>query len=247
MALPRNLHLIVEYDGTDLAGWQRQDGQPTVQGALEDAFREMTGEPVAVQGAGRTDAGVHARGQAANARTTAIIPTGGFLRGLNTLLPRAIAVLEVAEADAAFDARRDARGKVYRYSIWNHFVRSPLHERTAWHVRAPLDLAAMREAAEILVGEHDFAAFRAADCERRTTVRTLRRVDVSAQGALVAIEVEGTAFLKNMVRILAGTLVSVGHGQLAVETVRRALASGARTDAGVTAPAAGLCLERVLY
>jgi tRNA pseudouridine38-40 synthase len=246
----RNLRLLLEYDGTEFRGWQRQqEGLRTVQGCLEDAVRAMTGEAVFVRGAGRTDAGVHAQGQVANFRTVrgARIPTGGFLRGLNAHLPPDVAVLEVHEAPPAFDARLAARGKLYRYAIWNHLVRSPLHRRRSWHCRAPLDLQAMREAAGLLVGEHDFRAFRAADCERRTTVRVLRQITLTAQGALVTLDVEGTAFLKNMVRILAGTLVAVGRGELTAGDVARLLREGDRTQAGTTAPAHGLTLVRVYY
>jgi tRNA pseudouridine38-40 synthase len=244
---PRNLRLVVEYDGTDFAGWQRQDGQRTVQGCLEDAVRTMTGTATLVRGAGRTDAGVHARGQVANFQTVATIPLGGFLRGLNANLPPDIAVHEVAEVDPAFDARWAARGKLYRYQVWNQLVRSPLHRRTSWHCRAPLDLPAMRDAATVFVGEHDFAAFRAADCERKTTVRILRQLEIRNEGPLVTLDVEGTAFLKNMVRILAGTLVAVGRGKLSRADLLRIQASGDRTQAGMTAPAAGLTLIRVMY
>ena len=218
----------------------RLGGEPVVRGVRDLLQRQ----PVGVH---HGDAGVHARGQVANFRTTARIPTGGFLRGLNSNLPPDIAVLELTEVDPAFDARLAARGKLYRYAIWNHLIRAPLHRRTSWHSRTPLDIGAMAGAAALLVGEHDFAAFRAADCERRTTVRLLRRVEVSRQGALVTIDVEGTAFLKNMVRIIAGTLVGVGRGELSVEDITGLLRDGDRTRGGVTAPAQGLTLVHVIY
>jgi tRNA pseudouridine38-40 synthase len=243
----RNFRLVVEYDGTDFSGWQRQNGQRTVQGCLEDAVQAMTGQATFVRGAGRTDAGVHALGQVANFRSDARIPEAGFLRGVNSHLPEDMAVLELAEVAPEFDARRAARGKLYRYQIWNHLVRSPRAARTSWHCRAALDLAAMRAAAAYLVGEHDFAAFRAADCGRRTTVRLLRRIDLGRVGALVTCDVEGTAFLKHMVRILVGTLVGVGRRALSPDDVTRILAEGDRTRAGVTAPARGLTLVRVDY
>lgn len=243
----RNLRLTIEYDGTDFSGWQRQTGQRTVQGTLEETIREMLGETVEVRGAGRTDAGVHAEGQVASVALQSSIPTGGLLRGLNTLLPVDVAVVDVAEAAPEFDARFSARGKLYRYRIWNHFVRSPKHARTAWHVRRPLDLERMREAAALLCGEHDFRGFRASDCDRRNTVRLIRRCEIARQAGLVEIEVEATAFLKNMVRILAGTLADVGRGKRDAAMVHRALETGDRTAAGVTAPAAGLTLVRVVY
>jgi tRNA pseudouridine38-40 synthase len=244
---PRNLRLVIEYDGTDFSGWQRQDGQRTVQGCLEDAVNTMTGQPTVVRGAGRTDAGVHAAGQVANFQTAARIPLPGFLRGLNANLPPDIAVLDVTEVASTFDARWAARGKLYRYQVWNQLVRSPLHGRTSWHCRAPLDVAGMREAATVFVGQHDFAAFRAADCERKTTVRVLRKLEVRQEGALITFDVEGTAFLKNMVRILVGTLVGVGRSKLTRDDLLRIQAGRDRTKAGVTAPAAGLTLIRVDY
>ena len=245
--MTRPLRLLIEYDGTDFSGWQRQDGQRTVQGVIEEVLAQMTGEPVAIQGAGRTDAGVHAEGQVAHLALPGRIPNDGLLKGLNGLLPRDIAILDVADAAPEFNARFSARGKVYRYQIWNHPVRSALFDRRVWHCRRPLDTQRMRDVAALLVGEHDFRAFRAADCERRTTVRLIRRLDVSRQGALISLEVEATAFLKNMVRILAGTLWGAGRGDIDEARVRRALASGVRTEAGMTAPAQGLTLVRVIY
>jgi tRNA pseudouridine38-40 synthase len=245
--LSRRLRLLVEYDGTDFAGWQRQPGQRTVQGALEDAVREMTGETVFIRAAGRTDAGVHADGQVASLDLEANIPVHGILRGLNTILPADLALLEVSEAAPDFDARFSARGKVYRYTVWSHFVRSPLRARRAWHVREPLDVEAIRAAAAALVGDHDFRAFRASDCDRRTTRRVVRGIDVDRQGAVLTIDVEATAFLKNMVRILVGTLIDVGRGRLPPDAVGRMLATGDRTIGGMTAPPQGLTLLRVIY
>jgi tRNA pseudouridine38-40 synthase len=239
--------LVVEYDGTDFAGWQRQDGQSTVQGCLEKALQAMTGQALIVRGAGRTDAGVHAEGQVASVEVASRIPTLGFLRGLNTHLPPEIAVLDVADMPAGFNARHDARGKIYRYLVWNHPVRSPRHARRSWHVYDPLDTQAMRDAAARLLGEHDYRGFRSSDCDRTNTIRIIRRFDVRRDGVLVSFEVEGTAFLRNMVRILAGTLVAVGKGKMTPDQVSAVLASGDRTKAGVTAPACGLTLVRVIY
>jgi tRNA pseudouridine38-40 synthase len=243
----RRVRLTVEYDGTDFVGWQRQPNGPTVQAALEDALQRMTGAPVLVRGAGRTDAGVHALGQVACFDTDATIPLVGFRRGLNQLLPRSIAVVAAAEAPPDFDARRSARGKLYRYSIWNADSRSARHDRFTWHLPRPLDLARMRAACAPLIGRHDFAAFRAADCERKTTTRTLRRLDVTRTGDLVDVDVEADAFLKNMVRILAGTLAEAGLGKVTADDVARALASRDRKLSGPTAPPWGLTLVRVNY
>ncbi len=243
----RTLRLVVEYDGTDFVGWQRQREGRTVQGCLEAAFAAMVGQPVRVKGAGRTDAGVHAEGQVAAADVEVSIPVLGFCKGLNGHLPLDIAVLSVEDAEPGFDPRRTSRGKVYRYTIWNHPVRSPLRARTSWHVRGPLDVDRMRAAAALLIGEHDFRGFRAADCGRLSTQRTIRRITITRGGALLAIEVEGTAFLKNMVRIIAGTLVAVGRGALTLDDVRTVLTGGDRTLAGETAPPQGLTLVRVIF
>jgi tRNA pseudouridine38-40 synthase len=238
----RKLRLLVEYDGTDFSGWQRQTAERTVQGTLEEGVLALLGERVEVRGAGRTDAGVHAAGQVAHLSLASRIPAAGLLRGLNTVLPPDVAVVDAADVDDAFDARFTARGKVYRYRIWNHFVRSPLHERTTWHCRQPLDLEAMREAARALCGEHDFRGFRSSDCDR-----LVRRVDIVKRAALVEIDVEATAFLRNMVRILAGTLADVGRGKRDIAAVVRALETGDRAASGVTAPARGLTLMTVIY
>ena len=243
----RTLRLTLEYDGTDFCGWQLQDGQRTVQGVLEQAIHEMSGETVRVRGAGRTDSGVHAKGQVAAFSTATSIPAIGFLRGLNGLLPRDVAVVAAEDAPPGFDPRRHARGKIYRYTFWNQEVRTPLYERYTWHVRAPLDVAAMARAGEVLVGEHDFSAFRAADCERVSTVRRVRRVEVRKSGPLVEVDVEATAFLKNMVRIMAGTLCAVGRGEMTADDVARILAERDRSRAGMTAPPSGLCLIAVQY
>jgi len=247
--LSRRFRIVVEYDGTDFAGWQRQIDQRTVQATLEDAIREMTGETAFVRGAGRTDAGVHANGQVASFDLAANIPPHGLLRGLNTILPRDLAIVDVAEAAADFDARFSARGKVYRYTVWNHFVRSPRLDRTAWHVRTPVDTDAVRRAAAALVGEHDFRAFRASDCDRKTTTRIVRRLDVERQGPLLTFDIEATAFLKNMVRIVVGTLVDIGRGRIPEDAPTRMLTTGGRSDGGMTAPACEIgrasCRERV--
>jgi tRNA pseudouridine38-40 synthase len=177
----------------------------------------------------------------------AAIPCHGLLRGLNSILPADVAILDVADAAPDFDARFSARGKVYRYTVFNHFVRSPRRARTAWHVRQPLDLPAIRQTAAALCGEHDFRAFRASDCERRTTRRVVRRLDIDRQGPTVTFDVEATAFLKNMVRIMIGTLIDVGRGRIAPEAVVRMLETGDRAAGGMTAPAHGLTLLRVIY
>lgn len=244
----RNVRLVVEYDGAGLGGWQRQDNAPTVQGHLEDVLGRILGHPVAVAGASRTDAGVHALGQVASFRTSKAIPVDGIRRGCNSLLPSAIAITAADEAPEGFHPRFSATGKHYRYLILARPDRSPRWHHWAWHRRAPLDQDAMRAAAAALVGEHDFAAFRAAGCTARTTVRRIDEVALSApEPGLLALDVRGNAFLRNMVRIVAGTLVDVGEGRLAPGQLPGIVASLDRTRAGQTAPAHGLTLVSVRY
>lgn len=241
----------VEYDGTAYAGWQRQAGGPvTVQGTLESALDAFTRETVRVRGASRTDAGVHARGQVMAFETDRDgIPPVGFERGLRSHLPRDIVVREAREVGEGWDPRRSSRGKRYVYTLYNAPHPSALLRDRAWWVRGALDLAAMREASRALVGTHDFEAFRAAGCVAKHAVRTVYAVELRAGAAPRAVDlvVLGNAFVRNMVRILAGTLVEVGLGKRAPEEVEKALRSRKRARAGVTAPAAGLCLDEVIY
>lgn len=246
----RHIRLLVEYDGTDLCGWQRQANGPTVQGHLEAALAQLLSHEVAVAGASRTDAGVHASGQVASFHTERPIPLHGIRRGLNSLLPPAIAVVEAVDAGDEFHPRFSATGKHYRYLVWTRGERSPRWRDRAWHHSAPLDLAAMQHGAEALIGEHDFAAFRAAGCTALRTIRRIERIDIAALPGcpeLVAIDVRGNAFLRNMVRILVGTLIEVGNGRRPVAQVAEILASKDRTRAGMTAPAHGLELVSVHY
>ena len=242
--------LTVEYDGTDFSGWQRQANGPSVQASIEDALTDMHGGAATViRGAGRTDAGVHALGQVArfDAPPTSRIPLHGYQRGLNAVLPRSIAILAVEPVADDFDARFSARGKLYRYSIWTAPTRAPMRDRYVWHLRHPIDAVRMQKGADCLVGRHDFNAFLASDCERKTTVRTIGRLAVARSSELVTIEVEADAFLKNMVRILVGTLCEVGWGKRAPADVQRILDGRDRRHAGITAPAQGLALVRVDY
>lgn len=243
----RHIRLVVEYDGTSLCGWQRQSNGPTVQGHLEAALAQLLQHAVTVTGASRTDAGVHARGQVASFRTERTIPLHGVRRGLNSLLPEAIAIREATEVGDDFHPRFSATGKHYRYTVLARPDRSPRWRDRAWHVPEPLALDAMREAAALLLGEHDFAAFRAAGCTANTTIRRIDTIDVVAGDELLTLEVRGNAFLRNMVRIVAGTLVEVGRGRLTPAQVREILESRDRTRAGITAPAHGLELIEVRY
>ncbi len=243
----RRIRLTVEYDGTDFHGWQIQPAVRTVQGELARAALRMTGEDVGLRGASRTDAGVHALGQVAHLTTSSAIPAHRFAAGLTALTGDDLAVVESVEAAPDFSARHDARGKTYRYLVWNRRHASPLRRRTSWHLSSPLDVRAMRLGAEHLVGEHDFAAFRASSDDAPTTVRRVTGLEITAGGGEITFTVEGTAFLQHMVRIMVGTLVRVGQGKLEPAEVGRIRDSLDRRRAGMTAPAHGLCLVAVHY
>lgn len=247
----RKIRLVVEYDGTQLSGWQRQANAPTVQQHLEQALAQILQHDVAVAGASRTDAGVHARGQVAAFETERPIPLHGIRRGLNSLLPDTIAIRSAEEVPAEFHPRFSATGKHYRYLIYRAPDRSPRLRERAWHHPEPLDTSRMRDATRTLIGEHDFAAFRASGCTARTTLRRIDGIDLSegwpGEPDILSIDVRGNAFLRNMVRILVGTLAEVGRGSRSVGQVAEILASLDRTKAGKTAPAHGLELVEVHY
>ncbi len=244
----RQLRLVVEYDGTDLGGWQRQANAPTVQGHLEAALTQVLQHPAAVSGASRTDAGVHALGQVATVRTERTIPPHGVRRGLNGLLPRSISVTEVTEVPADFHPRFSATGKHYRYLLLARPDRSPRWDTYAWHAPRPLDRAAMAAAGAAFLGEHDFRGFRSVRCVAPSTTRRMDAVELTSPAPeLLALDVRGNAFLHNMVRIVAGTLVQVGLGRIDPGELPAIIASGDRKRAGPTAPPHGLTLMAVRY
>jgi tRNA pseudouridine38-40 synthase len=244
--------LIVAYDGTDFAGYQVQPEKRTVQSVLERAAEVMTGHPVRVRAAGRTDAGVHALGQVVAFDSARDIPARGFMLGLNRSLPPDVRVQRAIRCAAGYEPRFDALAKTYRYLAQLGEQQNPLLRHRAYQLGkwAALDFAAMRAAAKLLTGTHDFRAFRSADDPRENNVRTLYSVDITEQytgdPTLFAIEVRGTAFMKNMVRILSGTLIDIGRGRRSLDDVPAMLGARAdRINAGHTAPAHGLTLVNV--
>lgn len=265
MTEPRHgMRLVVAYDGTGFHGWARQPELRTVQGTLEAAVRTMAGHDVVCRGAGRTDRGVHALGQIAAFDATRAIPAHGWLRGLNQALPDDLSVRDAQACAAGYEPRFDAIDKTYRYLLLLDDERDPLLRDRTWRLPprlrhaarkdalAPgqLDLDAMREAAALLHGTHDFRAFRAADDEREQTRRTIHSLEIHTDWAndprQIAVTVRGSAFMKNMVRILTGTLVEVGAGRMRPAQVAALLGeAGRRADAGPTAPAQGLTLVEV--
>lgn len=241
------IKLTVSYDGTDFAGWQKQNNLITVQGALEEAIEKITGEKTSVTGSGRTDAGVHAIGQVASFKTNSTIPPDKFAVALNTALPTGVKVLKSERADDDFNARRNAKVKTYRYSIYNSDVEEPLKERYKSRVYGKLDLEKMRAAAKLLEGEHDFKAFAASGYSAKTTVRTIYSFEIKNDGEDYDFYVTGSGFLYNMVRILAGTVILVGAGKIGSEEIPRAFETGKRHKDVKTMPPKGLCLMKVEY
>ncbi len=243
----RNIRLLIEYDGTGYAGWQVQDSDPTVQGTIIGGIGKITGEEVALTGASRTDAGVHAMGQVANFRTSSAIPLNGIMGGLNSDLPDDIVIREAVEVPGGFDSRRDAKGKSYLYRVLNRPVRSPLARRSVWLVPDPLDVGLMKQGAALIPGRKDFTSFRAKGSDASHSVREVTSFTVERRGEFIELEVSGTAFLRHMVRIMVGTIVTLGMGKYALDNVTEIIDAKDRKRAPVTAPPGGLFLKEVQY
>ena len=243
----RRLMLTVEYDGTDFYGWQVQAEGRTVQGALEEAIFRACGETLRVTGASRTDSGVHAEGQVAHFDTECALSAAEFLKAINHYLPHDAAVLDCREAPPGFDARFSAASKLYRYRILRSAARRPLRDRFALRVWRPLDLRAMRDAAAVLVGEHDFTSFASEHAEAASNVRRVLRSELVEDGDELHYLVEANGFLYNMVRIIVGTLLRVGLGKVPPAEFAAALEARDRKAAGPTARPRGLALVHVDY
>jgi len=240
--------LIMEYDGNNYYGFQMQKGQPTIQAELETALNRLSGEKTRVTASSRTDTGVHARGQVVSFRTDSALPPETFVDGLNYYLPEDIAVKEAYRVGDSFHVRRDAVSREYRYVIMNRHTRSPLKRRFAYLVTAPLDVAAMNEACQCLVGEHDFASFATSlEARMKSTVRRVYRAGVERDGDLVTFTIEASSFLPHQVRNTVGALVRVGLSKMTVKDFGDILEAKKPGLAWPTAPAHGLCLMRVNY
>lgn len=244
--MPR-IALGIEYDGSRFLGWQTQSGGGTVQDALEPALAAIAGAAVATTAAGRTDRGVHARLQVAHFDTDAKRPESAWVRGVNALLPAAMAVLWSSEVPGDFHARYSALSRTYRYELLNRPVRAALDAHYAGWFHLPLDVEKMRAAARLLVGEHDFSAFRSAECQAKTPVRTIHSLEVQEHSQTIHFVIRANAFLHHMVRNLVGTLVYVGKGKHPPQWVEEVLRSRSRAKAAPTFGPEGLYLERIEY
>lgn len=243
----RNLRLDLCYDGTRYRGWQRLPGrEDTIQGKLETALSRILEEPITVSGSGRTDAGVHAQGQVANFHCQSQMPAEEILRTLRRYLPEDIGIYSCREVSERFHARLNAREKTYVYRIWNCEEPCVFRRRYVAVMPEKLNIAAMEAAAKLLLGQHDFSAFCANAKMKKSTVRCLKRIDITRQGGEVTLRFTGNGFLHGMVRILTGTLVEVGRGERSPESIP-SLFGGKRAEAGFLAPAQGLCLMEVVY
>jgi tRNA pseudouridine38-40 synthase len=241
------VRLTIEYDGTRYSGWQLQSGQDTIQARLEAALDQLFGHKVRIHGAGRTDAGVHALGQVAAFDAPRHFDPIDLRRALNAMLPADIAVREAVEVASRFDPRRDAYLRVYEYRILNRALRSAFEYRYAWHVREALDLDAMRAGARRFLGDHDFTAFRTLGTETKSTVRRIYVSQWEQRVDLLLYRVEGSSFLRHMVRAMVAAMVEIGRHRMSVDALQDLLRAGARTQAPAAAPASGLFLIEVRY
>lgn len=243
----RNIKMVVAYEGTNYAGFQRQLNGPTIQGIMEDRLSVILNSEIALNGAGRTDSGVHANGQIVNFKTTNRLETIKIQKALNSLLPEDIIIRSVEEKPLDFHARYSAKNKTYSYTIYNDQIRPLFNRKFVYHYRHQLDPEKMKQAADLLLGRHDFKSFQAAGSTVVNTTRTIRFIHLNQHGSLIKIIINADGFLYHMVRNIVGSLILVGNGKLSVEGFKNLIEKKDRTLAGPTAPAKGLCLEEVFY
>jgi tRNA pseudouridine38-40 synthase len=246
MPMP-TVKLVLEYDGTSYAGWQRQPDQLTIQEAIERAIRQVSQATVSIIGAGRTDSGVHARGQVASFRTELDWPASSWMRALNAVLPKDIAVRSSALMGDSFHAQHDAQGKLYTYRILHRSARPTIDRAFAWHIYKPLDDTAMQQAAATLIGSQDFSSFEGSLTDNNNPICHLQRLEVIRCDDQIFIEAYADRFLKHMVRAIVGTIVEVGLNKRSPNSLAEVLRARDRSAAGQTAPPHGLCLMRVDY
>ena len=248
LATGTNIVLILEYDGIRYHGSQLQANAPTIQGEMEKALQKLTGERTRVKAASRTDAGVHAKGQVISFRTKSALPLKAFVGGLNYYLPRDIAVKEAFGVDDSFDVRRSALSREYKYDILNSPTRSPMRQDFSYLVNGNLDIGAMNQACQALIGKHDFASFvTSTDIGEKSTVRNVHKAGIERDGDMVVLDMVANSFLPHQVRNTVGSLIKVGQGKMTVEEFYGMVEARRPGLAGPTAPAGGLCLMRVNY
>ena len=243
----RNIKLTIEYDGKDFNGWQKQPTKLNIQGTIEQAIKQITGEDIELNASGRTDAGVHALGQVANFKTNSKIPIEKFAIAINSKLKRSIVIKRAEEVDERFHSRLSCKRKTYRYIINNSQEGTAIYRNLETHIPQKLDVEKMQKAVKYFEGEHDFKAFKASGTSSKSSVRTIYKANVYQESEKIFIELTGNGFLYNMVRIIAGTLVDVGLGKIEPEEIPKIIQEGKRENAGKTLPPNGLYLVKVMY
>lgn len=243
----RNIKLIIEYDGKGFNGWQKQPNKPNIQGEIESAIERITGEKVELYASGRTDAGVHAIAQTANFKTNSNIPIEKLCLAINSQLKKSIVIKEATDVDENFHCRYNCKGKKYRYIINNSINGSAIYRGLEYHMPVKLDVEKMKKAAKFFIGIHDFKAFKSSGTSSKSSIREIYTAEVIEENERIKIELTGSGFLYNMVRIISGTLVEVGLGKIKPEEIKDIIESKDRTKAGKTLPAHGLYLVEVYY
>lgn len=244
----RNIKMVLEYDGSKYQGWQRLGNtENTIQEKIEKTIKMIINEDINLIGSGRTDAGVHAKGQVANFKTNSEIDLNDFLYYMNTYLPKDIIVKDTAEVSERFHARYNVKKKYYTYYIYNDTYQSPFYRKYSYHVPAKLNVENMNKASKILIGTHDFRAFTSAKSKKKSTIRSIESIIINKNNPIISIEYAADGFLYNMVRILTGTLIEIGNGTREINDIYSLLDSKNRAEAGFKAPAHGLFLEKVIY
>jgi len=243
----RNIKLTIEYDGTDYCGWQSQKNGIAIQDMIKKAIIKVTEERVSIAGSGRTDSGVHAKGQVANFKTNSRLPVNNIKKGLNRYLPKDVIITDIKEVKENFHSQYNVKSKIYRYAFTNRVPISPFNRNYVAKFSYGLDLALMEKEAGELVGTHDFSAFQSIRSKRKDPVRTIKSILIKKNSKFIYMDIEANGFLYNMVRNIAGTLMEIGRGKFEPGSTKHILKSRNRKNAGPTAPAKGLCLMRVRY
>ncbi len=243
----RNIQLIIEYDGSNYCGWQKQNNGVSIQQKIEEAILYITSEKINLIGAGRTDAGVHAYAQNANFYTDSKISIGKFSFAINSALPEDISVIKAIDRDEDFHSRYNAKEKTYIYKIYNRRIPSPFYAKYAYHCPVDIDIVRMEKASRHIIGKHDFTSFMAAGGQVKSFIRNVYDIDIKKEDDIISISVRGNGFLYNMVRIISGTLLYAGIGKIDPSDIEKIIENKDRTQAGITLPACGLYLKEIVY